>query len=282
MNDGGESGGIPSSMQEDATVLNDPTINGTSKPAPPLVLYNSQLIWLLGIGRVVAGATTFWNIGLEAGSRSFLGWTIFYGIGNVFLAMCLGEMASALPFTGTSSLFEFFNFSRLLMLFPSLIGGAYGYVRGIIGPFSGFFVGLMEIAINLALLALFVIAAGESVSSAFDLPLMSQPAVWIVIVVFSVAVQIPSNQSWFVFSSAVLTIISLVIWLVYVFGSIPFVDVNAYEREDAAYDNSPAFRAIHTIGDGALPTVFFSGIEVLPVLGRVSMEVVMFFIIAFC
>lgn len=162
-----------------------------------------------------------------------------------------------------------------------LLGGAYGYVRGIIGPFSGFFVGLMEIAINLALLALFVIAAGESVSSAFDLPFLSQPVVWILIIVFSIAVQIPSNQSWFVFSSAMLTIMSLIIWLVYVFGSIPFVDMKTYNREDAAYDHSPAFRAIHTIGDGALPAVFFSGIEVLPVLGRVSVEVVALILVLF-
>lgn len=104
MDDGGERGDLHSSIQEDVA-NNESTINETSsQPKNPPVLYNSQLIWLLGIGRVVAGATTFWNIGLEAGSRSFLGWTIFNGIGNIFLAMCLGEMASALPFTGMSML----------------------------------------------------------------------------------------------------------------------------------------------------------------------------------
>ena len=86
----------------------------------------------------------------------------------------------------------------------------------------------MEIAVNLALLAIFNIAASRSIVDAFSLPLLVHPFVWVLFLAIAIVVQIPGRQYWFVLSAVALTIVSLALWLLYVLGTAPQVDPALY------------------------------------------------------
>ncbi|RKN77905.1 amino acid permease [Ulvibacterium marinum] len=80
-------------------------------------------LWALGVGAVISGHFSGWNLGLASG-----GWggmfiaTIIVAIMYIGLTQCVAEMSPALPHTG----------------------GAYSFARSAMGPWGGFFTGLVE------------------------------------------------------------------------------------------------------------------------------------------
>lgn len=80
-------------------------------------------LWALGVGAVISGHFSGWNLGLAAG-----GWggmliaTIVIAIMYVGLTQSVAELSPALPHTG----------------------GAYSFARSAMGPWGGFFTGLVE------------------------------------------------------------------------------------------------------------------------------------------
>ena len=80
-------------------------------------------LWALGVGAVISGHFSGWNLGLAVGGWG--GMLIAAGIMAVmFLALsfCIAEMSAALPFTG----------------------GSYSFARMALGPFWGFVSGICE------------------------------------------------------------------------------------------------------------------------------------------
>lgn len=80
-------------------------------------------LWALGVGAVISGHFSGWNLGLASG-----GWggmclaTIVVALMYIGLTQCVAEMSPALPHTG----------------------GAYSFARSAMGPWGGFFTGLVE------------------------------------------------------------------------------------------------------------------------------------------
>jgi len=80
-------------------------------------------LWALGVGAVISGHFSGWNLGLASG-----GWggmfiaTILIAIMYIGLTQSVAEMSPALPHTG----------------------GAYSFARSAMGPWGGFFTGLVE------------------------------------------------------------------------------------------------------------------------------------------
>jgi len=80
-------------------------------------------LWALGVGAVISGHFSGWNLGLGSG-----GWggmfiaTIVIAIMYIGLTQSVAEMSPALPHTG----------------------GAYSFARSAMGPWGGFFTGLVE------------------------------------------------------------------------------------------------------------------------------------------
>lgn len=80
-------------------------------------------LWALGVGAVISGHFSGWNLGLASG-----GWggmfiaTIIVAIMYIGLTQSVAEMSPALPHTG----------------------GAYSFARSAMGPWGGFFTGLVE------------------------------------------------------------------------------------------------------------------------------------------
>ncbi len=112
----------------------------------------------LGVGAVISGHYSGWNIGLSAG-----GWGGMAIAGAVIAIMYLGltysiaEMASALPHTG----------------------GAYSFSRTAMGPWGGFFTGLAENVEYVLTPAVIVFFIGSYLTSIFETPVAWQPAYWV-------------------------------------------------------------------------------------------------------
>ncbi|MBK1868913.1 amino acid permease [Aestuariivirga sp. YIM B02566] len=80
-------------------------------------------LWMMGVGAVVAGEYSGWNIGLaQGGFGGMLLATLIIGFMYICLCCSIGEMSAALPHTG----------------------GAYSFARTAMGPWGGFTTGLAE------------------------------------------------------------------------------------------------------------------------------------------
>jgi ethanolamine permease len=80
-------------------------------------------LWALGVGAVISGHYSGWNLGLGVGGfGGFLIAAIVIGIMYVCLCYCLAEMSPALPHTGA----------------------AYSFARSAMGPWGGYLTGVAE------------------------------------------------------------------------------------------------------------------------------------------
>lgn len=77
---------------------------------------------VLGVGAVIAGQYSGWNLGLAQGFGSMLAATVIIAVMYLLLCSSIGEMSAALPHTG----------------------GAYSFARTTLGPWGGFSTGLAE------------------------------------------------------------------------------------------------------------------------------------------
>ena len=81
------------------------------------------LLWALGVGAVISGHFSGWNLGLASGGwGGMLVATILIAIMYLGLTFSLAEMSPAMPHTG----------------------GAYSFARTAFGPWGGFLTGLAE------------------------------------------------------------------------------------------------------------------------------------------
>jgi ethanolamine permease len=80
-------------------------------------------LWMLGVGAVIAGEYSGWNLGLsQGGFGGMLVATVIIGFLYICLCFCIAEMTAALPHTG----------------------GAYSFARTTMGPWGGYTTGLAE------------------------------------------------------------------------------------------------------------------------------------------
>ena len=79
-------------------------------------------LWALGVGAVISGHFSGWNLGLGFGWGSMFVATIIITIMYLGLTYSLAEMSPALPHTG----------------------GAYSFARSAMGPWGGFVTGVAE------------------------------------------------------------------------------------------------------------------------------------------
>lgn len=80
-------------------------------------------LWMMGVGAVIAGEYSGWNIGLsQGGFGGLLVAALIIGFLYICLCSSIGEMSAALPHTG----------------------GAYSFSRTALGPWGGFTTGLAE------------------------------------------------------------------------------------------------------------------------------------------
>jgi ethanolamine permease len=159
-------------------------------------------LWALGVGAVISGQFSGWNLGIAAGGwgGAFIATLV---IALMYLGLCfsLAEMSPALPHTG----------------------GAYSFARSTLGPWGGFVTGLaesIEYIITPAVIAFFI---GSYLTGIFETPASLQPLWWLVSYVAFTLLNFWGVALSFRVSVAV-TLLALLVLIVFFASSLPHLD----------------------------------------------------------
>ncbi|WP_211109724.1 amino acid permease [Azospirillum oleiclasticum] len=163
-------------------------------------------LWALGVGAVISGHFSGWNLGLAAGG--FGGMAIATAIIMcMYLGLCfsLAEMSPALPHTG----------------------GAYSFARTTMGPWGGFVTGLaenMEFVLTPAVIVFFI---GSYLGGIFETGPGFQPVWWIGCYILFVTLNLIGVDLSFRVS-LVVTLAALAILAVFWISAIPLFDFSRW------------------------------------------------------
>lgn len=159
-------------------------------------------LWALGVGAVISGHFSGWNLGLASG-----GWggmclaTIIIAIMYIGLTQSVAEMSPALPHTG----------------------GAYSFARSSMGPWGGFFTGLVENMEYILTPAVIVFFISTYMSGIFETGPESLPYWWFGFYAFFTVLNIIGVELSFRLT-VVITILALLCLVVFWISSIGNID----------------------------------------------------------
>ena len=114
-------------------------------------------LWALGVGAVISGHFSGWNLGLTNGWGSMLVATIIIAVMYLGLTFSLAEMSPALPHTGA----------------------AYSFARSAMGPWGGFLTGLAENVEYVLTPAVIVFFISTYMQGIFETPATMLPLWWV-------------------------------------------------------------------------------------------------------
>lgn len=168
-------------------------------------------LWALGVGAVISGHYSGWNLGLASG-----GWggmliaTILIAVMYLGLTFCIAEMSPALPHTGA----------------------AYSFARSSMGPWGGFITGLCENVEYILTPAVIVFFIGSYLTGIFETSPGFQPIWWLVGYIVFVGLNIVGVELSFKVTLGV-TLLALAVLLVFWFSAFPHIDFTAWALDIA-------------------------------------------------
>jgi amino acid transporter len=209
--------------------------------APKMFGITKWDIWALGITIVIGGQYFSWNAGLVAGVGSYAIAAFLIGMAYVCLCSCVSEITSALPFAG----------------------GAYGLARCSLGFFPGFLIGCSETVEYIFYVSSAAIALGDMMKDMYPGLIGYEPFIWLAFYISSLLIHIFGGVYFWRFNM-VIAIVSILIVVIYVLGSTPYVNLPKYapiENEN----NDPWFIGGFSQFLTVLPLTawFYVGIEAL-------------------
>jgi ethanolamine permease len=163
-------------------------------------------LWALGVGAVISGQFSGWNLGLGQGGwgglfiASLLIAAMYFG-----LVFCLAEMSPALPHTG----------------------GAYSFARSAMGPWGGFVTGLAESIEYIMTPAVIVYFIGAYLGTIFGTAPAFQPYWWVACYALFVFLNIWGVELSFKISILV-TLLALAILAVFWVSALPHADFSRW------------------------------------------------------
>ncbi|GAB9466644.1 hypothetical protein Gpo141_00004014 [Globisporangium polare] len=157
-------------------------------------------IWMLGITIVIGGQYFSWNAGLAAGLYSYLSAYFLIASAYITLCCCTSEVTGALPFAG----------------------GAYGLSRCTLGFFPGYLIGCCEALEYIAYVATSVGSLAQMIIEAAPVLEGLEPVIALVFYISALFFHIRGDRIFWVFNM-VIGSISLLIVVLYCFGSLPYV-----------------------------------------------------------
>ncbi|MDN5204678.1 amino acid permease [Fulvivirgaceae bacterium BMA10] len=193
-------------------------------------------LWALGVGAVISGHFSGWNLGLASG-----GWggmliaTIIIAIMYIGLTQSVAEMSPALPHTG----------------------GAYSFARSALGPWGGFFTGLVENMEFILTPAVIVFFISSYMSGVFETGTESLPYWWLGFYLLFTILNISGVELSFRLT-VVVTILALLCLIVFWISSIGHIDFikNALNIKAGATGKAELLEG----GDGRFLPMGFSGV----------------------
>ncbi|MCW4116488.1 amino acid permease [Aurantimonas sp. MSK8Z-1] len=162
-------------------------------------------LWALGVGAVISGHYSGWNLGLTSG-----GWgglfvaTVLIAIMYLGLTFSIAEMSPALPHTGA----------------------AYSFARTAMGPWGGFVTGLCENVEYVLTPAVIVFFIGSYLGAIFETPAAFQPVWWVLGYVLFVGLNVVGVELSFKVT-VVVTLLALAVLVIFWLSAFPSVDFAA-------------------------------------------------------
>jgi ethanolamine permease len=172
-------------------------------------------LWALGVGAVISGHFSGWNLGIASGGWGGLFLAAIL-IAIMYLGLCfsLAEMSPALPHTG----------------------GAYSFARSAMGPWGGFITGLAESIEYIITPAVIVFFMGSYLTGIFETPPEAQPLWWLgSYIVFGLLNYGGVALSFRV--SVVVTVMALLVLCVFYASAIPHADFDRWALNIAVGDD---------------------------------------------
>ncbi|UYN96326.1 MAG: amino acid permease [Enhydrobacter sp.] len=219
-------------------------------------------LWALGVGAVISGHYSGWNLGLLAGGwGGFALAALLVAIMYVGLVFSIAEMGAALPHTG----------------------GAYSFARASLGPWGGFVTGLCENVEYVLTPAVVVSFLATYLAAVLGTPPAWLPAYWVAGYAVFVALNVLGVELSFRVTVAV-TLAALACLAVFWISALPVADFRRFALDiGAGPDGKPVALAG---GDGpllpfgltgalaAMPFAvwLFLAIEQLPLAAEESLE----------
>ena len=163
-------------------------------------------LWALGVGAVISGQYSGWNLGLLSG-----GWggmliaTIIIAIMYLGLTFSIAEMSPALPHTGA----------------------AYSFARTAMGRWGGFVTGLFENVEYVLTPAVVVFFIGSYLTGIFGTPTGFQPVWWILGYGLFVGLNVVGVEMSFKVT-VVVTLMALAVLVVFFASAFPFIDFSRW------------------------------------------------------
>ena len=219
-------------------------------------------LWALGVGAVISGHYSGWNLGLLAG-----GWggyalaACIIAVMYLGLVFCIAEMAAALPHTG----------------------GAYSFARASMGPWGGFVTGLCENVEYVLTPAVIVSFLATYLAGVFETPPAWLPAYWVAGYAVFVALNVRGVELSFKVT-VIVTLASLACLAVFWISALPIADFNRHALNIGAGPDGKPVELAQGGGSllpfglhGALAALpfavwLFLAIEQLPLAAEESME----------
>lgn len=163
-------------------------------------------LWALGVGAVISGHFSGWNLGLGAGGfGGLLLAAMVIALMYVCLCFCLAEMSPALPHTGA----------------------AYSFARSAMGPWGGFVTGLAENIEYVLTPAVVVFFIGAYLGGIFGTGPEWQPAWWAGGYLVFVGLNLIGVELSFRFTVLV-TLLALAVLAVFWISAIPLFDFSRW------------------------------------------------------
>ncbi|MGQ0656911.1 MAG: amino acid permease [Chromatiales bacterium] len=163
-------------------------------------------LWALGVGAVISGEFSGWNLGLAPGGFGGLFWaTVLIGIMYVGLCYSIAEMSPALPHTG----------------------GAYSFARTAMGPWGGFVTGLAENIEYVVTPAVIIFFAGSYLGSIFETSPGFAPVWWALGYLVFVGLNVLGVELSFRVSVLV-TVLALAVLAIFWVSAIPHFDFSRW------------------------------------------------------
>jgi ethanolamine permease len=163
-------------------------------------------LWALGVGAVISGHFSGWNLGIGVGGWGGLAIAgVIIGIMYIGLCYCLAEMSPALPHTGA----------------------AYSFARSAMGPWGGYVTGLaenIEYVVTPAVITFFI---GSYMSGIFETGDAFQPVWWIIFYALFLFFNLLGVELSFRVS-VIVTLMALAVLVVFWISAIPHFDFSRY------------------------------------------------------
>jgi ethanolamine permease len=130
----------------------------------------------LGIGAVIAGEFSGWNFGIAtAGYKGFWVSNVLAALLYINLALCLAELACAIP----------------------VVGGTTAFCRAVFGNITGYFIGYIELFGYLCFMTFVCISICDLISHQTGLSDESWPIIWLIMLIITYIIVAHYNElSW--------------------------------------------------------------------------------------